>query len=128
MSFFPFLQAASSSSTTGGLLHMVITFGLIFVVMYFLLFRPQSKEQKRREKLLASMKKGDKVITGSGIHGVISSVKEQTVIVKVDENTKIEFSRSAIATIVTDGAADGKEKKNEKAEAAAPSETASAAT
>jgi preprotein translocase subunit YajC len=52
--------------------------------------------------MLNALKKGDKVITVGGIHGVVSSTKEKTVIVKVDDNTKIEFSRNAIASVVVD--------------------------
>ena len=54
--------------------------------------------------MIAALKKGDKVITIGGIHGTVSSTKEKTVIVKVDDNTKIEFLRSAISTVVTDKA------------------------
>ncbi len=54
--------------------------------------------------MIAALKKGDKIITIGGIHGTVSSTKEKTVIVKVDDNTKIEFLRSAISTVVTDKA------------------------
>ena len=70
----------------------------IFVIFYFFLMRPQSKKQKETEKMINSLKKGDKVITIGGIHGVVSSLKEKTVIIKVDDDAKIEFNRSAIAT------------------------------
>ncbi len=103
MSFVPFLQAATgnagSASTTTGLLGTFIPFMLILVIMYFFLIRPQNKKQKETEKMLNALKKGDKVITIGGIHGVISSVKEKTVIIKVDDNTKIEFNRTAIASV-----------------------------
>jgi preprotein translocase subunit YajC len=51
--------------------------------------------------MLSALKKGDKVVTIGGIHGTIQTVREQSVIVKVDENTKIEFSRSAVSSVVT---------------------------
>ena len=72
----------------------------------------QNKKQKETQKMIDALKKGDKIVTIGGIHGTISSTKEQTVIVKVDENTKIEFSRSAIASVITDKAetASGTEK------------------
>ena len=100
MSFISFLQAtgASSASQSGSLLGTVVPFVLIIVIFYFFLIRPQNKKQKETEKMLNALKKGDKVITIGGIHGVISSVKEKTVIVKVDDNTKIEFNRSAISS------------------------------
>ena len=77
--------------------------------------------------MLSALKKGDKVVTIGGIHGVISSTKEKTVIVKVDDDAKIEFSRNAIATVVTEKVEKpGKgDKKSDKAEAASTSETES---
>ena len=102
MSFIPFLQAAtgtaSSASTSGSLISTLVPFLLIIVIFYFFLIRPQNKKQKETEKMLNSLKKGDKVITIGGIHGVISSVKENTVVLKVDGDVKIEFNRSAIST------------------------------
>ncbi|HOE09178.1 MAG TPA: preprotein translocase subunit YajC [Treponemataceae bacterium] len=82
----------------------VLPLALIFVIFYFFMIRPQNKKQKETEKMIAALKKGDKVITIGGIHGTVSSTKEKTVIVKVDDNTKIEFLRSAISTVVTDKA------------------------
>ncbi|GMO38160.1 MAG: hypothetical protein Ta2F_14280 [Termitinemataceae bacterium] len=76
-------------------------FILIIVIFYFLIIRPQNKKQKETQKMLSALKKGDKVVTIGGVHGTISSVKETTVIVKVDENTKMEFTRSAIAAVTT---------------------------
>jgi len=98
MSFIPFLQA-SSASTSGSLVGSVVPFLLIIVIFYFFLIRPQNKKQKETEKMLKALKKGDKVITIGGIHGTVSSVKENTVIVKVDENCKLEFNRSAISSV-----------------------------
>ncbi|MCR5285433.1 MAG: preprotein translocase subunit YajC [Treponema sp.] len=99
MSFIPFLQAAPSMSTTGALFQGVVPFVLIIIIFYFFLIRPQNKKQKETEKMLNALKKGDKVITIGGIHGVVSSVKEHTVIVKVDDNCKIEFNRTAISSV-----------------------------
>jgi preprotein translocase subunit YajC len=50
--------------------------------------------------MLSALKKGDRIVTIGGVHGVISTVRESSVVVKVDDNTKVEFSRSAIATVV----------------------------
>lgn len=116
MSFVPLLQAANTQSTSGSMLSMLVTFGLIFVVMYFFILRPQNKKQKETEKMINSLKKGDKVVTIGGIHGVVSSTKEKTIILKVDDNTKIEFNRTAISSVVVDKPVDSKkdEKKDEK--------------
>ena len=79
---------------------MFITFGLVFVVMYFLIIRPQSKRQKQAKAMLSALKKGDRVATIGGIRGVIHSMKDDVVVIKVDDNTKIEFSKGAVATIL----------------------------
>jgi len=101
MSFIPFLQAggAASASTSGSLLGTVFPFLLIIVIFYFFLIRPQNKKQKETQKMLDALKKGDKVITIGGIHGTVTSVKDKTVIVKVDDDCKLEFNRSAIASV-----------------------------
>jgi len=65
--------------------------------------------------MIAALKKGDKVITIGGIHGVVSSTKEHTVIVKVDDNSKIEFNRTAIASVIVEKS-DKSDKKIEKVE------------
>jgi preprotein translocase subunit YajC len=124
MSFVPFLQAAGSASTTGGFLSSAVLMVLLIVIFYFFLIRPQNKKQKETEKMLAALKKGDKVITIGGIHGVVSSLKEKTVIVKVDDNTKMEFSRSAISGVENESAANEKSAKDTKK---VSEETASAA-
>src|SRR5574344_2635236 len=120
MSFIPFfLQAATGAAGATGLggggLTMMIPLILIVVIMYFFMIRPQNKKQKETEKMIAALKKGDKVVTIGGIHGVVSSTKEQTVVVKVDDETKIEFNRTAIATVIVD-------KPEEPADAAKPAE------
>jgi len=117
---FPLLQASS----TGNLLTTFIPFGLVILIFYFLIIRPQNKKQKQLEKMLGALKKGDKVVTIGGIHGVIQSVKEGgTVVVKVDEGCKLEFSRSAISTVVADPSkAEKAEKKEDVASAAESAE------
>ncbi|MCR5046972.1 MAG: preprotein translocase subunit YajC [Treponema sp.] len=126
MSILSLLQAAPNTSTTGSFGSLIVTVVLMIGIFYFFLIRPQNKKQKEMEKMLSALKKGDKVVTIGGIHGVVSSTKEKTVILKVDDNTKLEFSRSAIASVVNpeaekqgagkaskDAKADGAEKKSE---------------
>jgi preprotein translocase subunit YajC len=106
------------SGGTGGAGDMfttLIPFILIIAIFYFLIIRPQNKKQKETQRMLAALKKGDKIVTIGGIHGVIQSVKESSVVVKVDENTKVEFSRSAISTVVA-GKAEKEKIEDKKAE------------
>ena len=90
-------QGQPSSAPSGpfgqfGLLMM----GGVFVLMYFLLIYPQRKEEKRKKQMLASLQKGDPIVTNSGIIGTVASVKENSVFVNVGDGTRIEFLRSAI--------------------------------
>ena len=78
-----------------------IPFILIFVIFYFLLIRPQKQKQKKLQLQVDAMRPGDKVITAGGIHGLITNIKKQSVTVKVDNNTKIEFEKSAIGTVIS---------------------------
>ncbi|MDR1399101.1 MAG: preprotein translocase subunit YajC [Treponema sp.] len=95
----PDAAAAASGGGAGALVSSLIPFVLIIGIFYFLIIRPQNKKQKDTQKMLAALKKGDRITTIGGIHGTIQSVKENTVIVRVDENAKMEFSRSAISSV-----------------------------
>lgn len=85
------LQAAGGFGT-----QQLIMFGLIALVFYFFMIRPQVKKQKDQKKYVTELKKGDKVVTTAGIHGRIAEVAETTFLVEV-ENGKIRFDKSAIS-------------------------------
>jgi len=72
---------------------------LIFVIFYFLLIRPQKSKDKEHLKMLANLNKNDEVVTNSGIHGTIVNVKDKTVVLRIDENVKMEIEKSAVAFI-----------------------------
>ena len=87
------LQApAQQGSSWSGLLMIV----LIFVIFWLFFIRPQNKRAKEQQKFRDSLQKGDKVITIGGIHGRVEEVRENTVVISIDHNTKIEFEKSAI--------------------------------
>src|SRR5216117_1958309 len=73
---------------------------LIFIIMYFVMIRPQKKRQQQQQNLITSLKTGDRVVTNAGIHGLISNVKENTVLLKVADNVKIEIDKSAITNVL----------------------------
>ncbi len=83
-----------------GLVSSLLPFLLIILVFYFLILRPQQKRQKDRQKLLDSIKKGDKVIISGGIHGVVEGLEDKTALVKIADNTKVKVDRTAISAIV----------------------------
>lgn len=70
---------------------------LIFVVFYFLLIKPQQKQKKDHAEMVKNLDKFDEVITSGGIHGTIVNVKETSVVLRVDDNAKIEIEKYAIA-------------------------------
>ena len=71
----------------------------IFVIFYFLLIRPQKKTQDEHKKMIAALKKNDDVITSGGIHGTIVNVKDNSVVLKVDDNVKIEVQKNGVSTM-----------------------------
>ncbi len=97
ISNLPLMQGGAAG---GSMVTTFLTFGAVIAVFYFFIIRPQNKKQKETQKMLTELKKFDKVVTIGGIRGVVQSVKDTTVILKVDDNTKIEFSKSAIATVL----------------------------
>ena len=77
----------------------IILFGLIFVIFYFMIIRPQQKRQKERQKMLDALKKGDKVVTSGGIHGTVAGLDEKTALVQIADNVKIKVDRGSITSV-----------------------------
>jgi preprotein translocase subunit YajC len=98
------LFLAQQAATPGSppqpdLLQTLLPFLFMGVIFYFLLIRPQQKRQKQHQQLMANLKTGDRVVTASGIHGLIANVKETTFLLKVADNVKIEIDKSAVAGV-----------------------------
>ncbi len=70
---------------------------IVVVIFYLLIFMPMKKRQKKVEAMIAALKNGDKVITSSGIYGVIAGVKDKTFIIKISDQVKIEVAKSAVS-------------------------------
>jgi len=100
----------------GSMSTTIITFGLVIAIFYFLIIRPQNKKQKKTKNMLSALKKGDKVQSIGGIRGVVQNVNDDTVVVKVDDNTKIEFVKSAIGEVLEVSAELKKVEKTEDSE------------
>ena len=91
-------QGAGSGST-GSTLLSFLPFILIFVIFYFLLILPQQKRQKKLKAMLEALKKGDKIVTSSGIWGTITNLGKDTVTVQIADNTKIKVQRDHISRV-----------------------------
>ena len=72
---------------------------LIFVIFYFLLIRPQRAKEKEHQKMLQNLNKNDEVVTSAGIHGTVVNVKDKSVILRIDDNVKIELEKNSVAYI-----------------------------
>ena len=94
------LGPAPQGEGGGGMLTFLPLVAII-AIFYFLILRPQKKRQQETQKMLSELRKGDRIVTIGGIHGIIQSVRESTVIVKVDESVKLEFNRAAISNVVS---------------------------
>jgi preprotein translocase subunit YajC len=89
---------ATEGEGSGGFDWQIIIFlVLIFAVFYFLLIRPQRKRQKQQQELMEELKRGDKVITAGGIYGVIESVSEDSIIIKVESGATMRLAKSSVA-------------------------------
>ncbi len=87
-------QAAAGGS---GILGQVFLFGSIILIMYFFMIRPQQKKQKESKKFIEEIKKGDEVVTIGGLHGKVSSVETDKVILELDRGLKVTVEKSAIS-------------------------------
>ena len=77
----------------------LVMFGLIFLIFYFMIIRPQQKRQKERQKMLDAVKKGDKIVTAGGIHGTVIGVEDKIVLVQIADTVKVKVDRSSVANI-----------------------------
>lgn len=73
-----------------------IMMGAIILIMYFMMIRPQQKRQKEHQKMLESIKQGDKIITSTGIHGTVTEVDDKTMMLQIADNVKVRFEKSAV--------------------------------
>lgn len=94
-----FLAAAPNQGAGGSSMwSMLIFFGAMFAIMYFLMIRPQKKKQQEHKQMIDEIKKGDKVVTSTGIHGTVSEVSEDTFLVQIADNVKVKFEKAAVSS------------------------------
>jgi preprotein translocase subunit YajC len=92
---------AAEANTGGGLLLLVIQIGILGLLLYFMMIRPQKKQQKQMQAMLSTLEKGDSVVTTSGFYGVVIDVMDEVVIVEFgnNKNCRIPMKKSAITDI-----------------------------
>jgi preprotein translocase subunit YajC len=99
-------QAQAAPKAGQSPVSMLVMMGVIFAIIYFLMIMPQRKKQKETQNMLSNMKKGDKIVTIGGLLGTVGNVKDTTVMVKISDNTVVEFRKSAIASVINDDKTD----------------------
>jgi len=85
----------------GGGMSFPVMMALMFGILYFMVIRPQSQERKKLEKKISELKKGDKVLTTSGMFATVVSVEPDRAVLRISDETKVEFAKSAIAQVLT---------------------------
>jgi len=109
------MGAPAGEGGAGGMMTFLPLVAII-AIFYFLILRPQKKRQQETQKMLSALRKGDRIVTIGGIHGVITNLRDTTVIVKVDESVKLEFNRAAISGVISQGRDDRDDRKDEESD------------
>lgn len=92
-------QGSNGQPQQGSLLSMFAPLAIIFVIFYFLLIRPQKKQQKKLQGMLQNIRKGDSIITRGGLHGTITGIADNILTVEIAENVKVKMARDAIVHV-----------------------------
>ena len=85
----------------GGGLSFPVMMALMFAILYFVVIRPQSAERKKLQQRIDALKKGDKVLTTSGMFATVVSIESDRAVLRISDETKVEFAKSAIAQVLT---------------------------
>jgi preprotein translocase subunit YajC len=96
----PATPPGTESNPQGQMLQMVGMFAILGVMFYFLLIRPQQKQRKDQENMIKNVKSGDHILTTGGIYGIVTNVKDKSLMLKIADNVKIEIAKSAIGSVV----------------------------
>ncbi|TDI73527.1 MAG: preprotein translocase subunit YajC [Bacteroidetes bacterium] len=99
MPLTPYLLLGAPAGGDANPIAMFLPLILIFIVFYFFIIRPQKKKESTRKKMIEAIVKGDRIVTIGGIHGTINQIDETSVLVQVDNNTKLRIERSALTSV-----------------------------
>ncbi len=100
MTGIAYAQGAAPAAGAGGMISQLMPLVLIFAVFYFLLIRPQQKKASKHQQFLTDLKKGDKILTGGGVHGRITGLTDSTVTMEIAEGVRVKVNRGSIMTSV----------------------------
>ena len=106
-SFTPLFAMMPGTATSGGAgpspFSMLLPILGMLLIFYFLMIRPQQKRQKEVQKMLSAVKKGDRVLTASGLYGTVAGVKDDVLVLQIADNVKVEMVKSAVTGVVAQG-------------------------
>jgi len=106
-SFHPLFAMMPGAATNGGAgpspFSMLLPILGMLLIFYFLMIRPQQKRQKEIQKMISGVKKGDRVLTASGLYGTVAGVKDDVLVLQIADNVKVEMIKSAVTGVVAQG-------------------------
>jgi preprotein translocase subunit YajC len=108
LQYYPILAQATADG--GGMIGTIVMFGLIFVIFYFMIIRPQQKRQKERQKMLDALEKGDKILTAGGIYGTVIGIEDKVVLVQIADNVKVKVERGSVGNVLKEAKPEEKTK------------------
>lgn len=101
MDFLMFMMAQPGGEGGGSAMSLLVPFLGMMAIFYFLLIRPQQKRQKESKQMLGALKKGDRVVTSSGLYGTIHGIKDDIVVLKIADDVKVEMLKSSVSGVTT---------------------------
>ena len=99
----PAAEQVSPSGVAQILASPLMMMGIIFAIIYFLIMRPQQKKQREHQQLLRDLKKGDRILTASGMFGTIAALDEKTILLQVDQKVRIKINRHSVSALSDEG-------------------------
>ena len=93
-------QPAQPGGGGGFLVNVLPMMLIMFAIIYFLMIRPEQKKQKERQGMMSTLQKGDKVLTIGGLHGAVTNVKDNVVMVRIADNTVVEVAKTAVSSVI----------------------------
>lgn len=102
LTLFPFLSQANEATPSPSAFEQIIPFVIIGLIFYFLLIRPQQKKYKQHTEFLSQIKRGDEILTNSGIFGKIEGITDQFIVLEIADSTRIRILKSQISSFAQD--------------------------
>jgi len=90
----------NGAGSAGGGASSLIMMAVIFAIFYFIMIRPQQKKMKEHKKMVTELKKGDRIITASGMYGTVENTTSETLTVKIAEGVKIKLTRGSVGAVI----------------------------